>query len=140
MVQACMRCAVLLSQLTPVTSELIPTELREAMRARHEAVCTLDAATWDRLTAEEFTVVVPEGRLLTKPERLAALKTERPRPGCSAKEERILHIVTATRRFTGSSMETNGSLRCGPDRAASGVSSRRESISRNRTLGRRTNG
>ena len=38
-----------------------PPELREAMRARLEAVWKKDAVTWARLTADEFTTVVPEG-------------------------------------------------------------------------------
>jgi hypothetical protein len=43
------------------------------MQARLEAVWKKDAATWSRLTADEFTVVVPEGKLMTKADRLAAL-------------------------------------------------------------------
>ena len=54
------------------------------MQARLEAVWKKDAATWSRLTADEFTVVVPEGQLMTKSDRLAALKTEKPQPGILA--------------------------------------------------------
>jgi Domain of unknown function (DUF4440) len=81
--------ALILSPLSSLAGPEVPPKLRQAMRARHEAVCRIDAATWDRLTANEFTVVVPEGQLLTKPERLAALKTEKPRPGPAVRQERI---------------------------------------------------
>jgi Domain of unknown function (DUF4440) len=57
------------------------------MRARLEAVWKKDAATWSRLTADEFMIVVPEGRLMTKAERLAALKTEKPQPTHAVQHE-----------------------------------------------------
>jgi hypothetical protein len=44
------------------------------MQARLEAVWKKDAETWSRLTADEFTVVVPEGKLMTKADRLAAVE------------------------------------------------------------------
>ncbi len=47
----------------------VPPELREAMRARDEAVAKADAATWDRFTTDDFTVVLADGTLLTKAER-----------------------------------------------------------------------
>lgn len=92
---------LLLSDALPALSaSQVPADLREAMRARHEAVCKIDAATWDRLTADEFTVVVPEGKLLTKAERLAALKTEKPRPVPAVLQERIERYgETVIRRF-----------------------------------------
>ena len=78
----------------------IPDELRQAMAARYEAVCKIDAATWSRLTADEFTVVVPEGKLLTKSERLEALKKERARPVPSIQQETIHRYGdTIVRRF-----------------------------------------
>jgi uncharacterized protein DUF4440 len=92
--------AVLSSALAAPSGPQIPAELREAMRTRLEAVCEVDAATWDRLTADEFTVVVPEGKLLTKSERLAALKTEKPRPVPTPQHERIQRYGdTVIRRF-----------------------------------------
>lgn len=54
----------------------VPAALRTAMRDRHAAVTQADAATWDRLTADNFTVVLPNGSLLTKAERLAQLRTQ----------------------------------------------------------------
>jgi hypothetical protein len=50
--------SVLLSVLPPASAQIAP-ELREAMQARLEAVWRKDGATWSRLTADEFTVVVP---------------------------------------------------------------------------------
>jgi uncharacterized protein DUF4440 len=92
--------AVLSSALVAPFGPQVPAELREAMRARLEAVCKVDAAAWDRLTADEFTVVVPEGKLLTKAERLAALKTEKPRPVPALQRERIQRYGdTVLRRF-----------------------------------------
>lgn len=89
-----------LEALPALSASQVPPDLREAMRARHEAVCKIDAATWDRLTADEFTVVVPEGKLLTKAQRLAALKTEKPRSVPVVQQERIERYgETVVRRF-----------------------------------------
>lgn len=86
--------------LLALSASQVPPDLREAMRARHEAVSKIDAATWSRLTADEFTVVVPEGQLLTKAERLAALKTEKARPVPAVRQERIeRYSETVVRRF-----------------------------------------
>lgn len=81
---------ILLSALPVPAAAQAPPELREAMRARLEAVWKKDAVTWDRLTADEFTVVVPEGWLQTKAERLAALKTEKPQAAHALQHEQIL--------------------------------------------------
>ena len=92
--------AALTCSLTVEAESRIPAELREAMRARHEAVCRIDAVTWDRLTANEFTVVVPEGKLLTKAQRLASLKTEQSRPVPAIQQEHIQRYGdTVVRRF-----------------------------------------
>jgi Domain of unknown function (DUF4440) len=92
---------VLLLSALPVSSAAqIPPELREAMQARLEAVWKKDAATWSRLTADEFTVVVPEGRLMTKANRLAALKIEKPEPvHVVQREETRAYGDTVVRRF-----------------------------------------
>jgi hypothetical protein len=55
----------------------VPSELREAMQTRLEAVWKKDAQAWAGLTADEFTIVVPEGKLMNKTERITALKTEK---------------------------------------------------------------
>lgn len=82
-----------------VSAQTDPT-LRKAMRARLEAVWKKDAATWDRLTADEFTIVIPEGRLMNKAERLAALKAEKPEPVHALQREQIrVYGNTAVHRF-----------------------------------------
>ncbi len=63
--------------ITGVIAAQVPADLQEAMRARDEAVAKADAATWDRLTTDDFTVVLADGTLLTKSERLAQFKTQK---------------------------------------------------------------
>lgn len=79
----------LLSGLQLRSEIQVPPDLREAMRARLESVWKKDAQTWDRLTAEEFTIVVPEGKLMNKAERLVALKTEKPEAVHAVQREQI---------------------------------------------------
>jgi hypothetical protein len=70
------------------------------MQDRLEAVWTKDAATWARLTSDEFTLVVPEGTLMTKEQRLAALKTEKPEPNHALRNEQThMYGDTAVHRF-----------------------------------------
>jgi hypothetical protein len=78
----------------------VPQDLRAAMQARLEAVWKKDGPAWSRLTADEFTVVVPDGTLQTKADRLAALKTEKPEPSHAIEREQI-HIYSnaAVHRF-----------------------------------------
>ena len=78
----------------------VPQDLRDAMQARVAAVWKKDAVVWSRLTGDEFTVVVPEGRLQAKAERLAALAAEPPEPAHTLRSEQI-HIYgdAAFRRF-----------------------------------------
>jgi hypothetical protein len=91
------------------------------MRTRLDAVWKKDAATWSRLTADEFTVVVPEGTLMTKADRLAAMKTEKLQPIHAVEREQIRAYGEAL--SGGLSMRTNGFLKCGCDRTALGGSS-----------------
>src|SRR2546428_13888022 len=70
------RVAFTLSCLVPTAmAAQVPADLREAMRARDEAVAKADSATWDRLTTDDFTVVLADGTLLTKSERLGQFQT-----------------------------------------------------------------
>lgn len=70
------------------------------MSARDQSITKADAATWDRLTTEDFTVVTPDGRLITKAERLAELKTEKPRPPAQLQQVQIKRYGDAfVRRF-----------------------------------------
>jgi hypothetical protein len=95
--------ALVLSCLLPnLTSAQTPPELQEAMRARSQAVAQADAATWDGLTAEDFTVVLPDGSMLTKAQRLAQFKTQKPVRRSPPKQEQIKHYgETYVRRFLG---------------------------------------
>ena len=91
---------LLLAGLPVLSPAQAPPELREAMRARLEAVWKKDAVTWARLTADEFTIVVPEGRLMNKVERVAALKTEKAEPVHALQHEQIrVYGETVLRRF-----------------------------------------
>ena len=77
-----------------------PPELHLAMRDRLEAVWKKDAATWAKLTADEFTLVLPEGTLMNKDQRLAALKAERPEPSHALfSEQTHMYGDTAVHRF-----------------------------------------
>jgi hypothetical protein len=78
----------------------VPPELQNAMRERLEAVWKKDASAWAKLTADEFTLVVPEGILMTKEQRLAALKAEKPEPAHALRNEQT-HVYgdTAVHRF-----------------------------------------
>ena len=70
--------AVLLLTIPVLSPAQVTPELRKAMRSRLEAVWKKDAETWSRLTSDDFTVVVPEGILMNKAERVASLKAEKP--------------------------------------------------------------
>ncbi len=85
------RLAVALSCLIPCAmAAQVPAELKEAMRTRDQAGQTADTATWDRLTADDFTVVLADGTLQTKAERLAQLKTQATTP-VPPRQEQIKH-------------------------------------------------
>jgi len=87
-----LRLAFTLSCLIPsALVAQVPAELREAMRARDDAVAKADAAAWDRLTADDFTVVSADGTLLTKAERLAQFTTQQAMNPVPAQQEQIKH-------------------------------------------------
>jgi ketosteroid isomerase-like protein len=76
-----MKVAVLLLGILPAAvCAQVPADLRSAMQARAAAAASVDVATWDRLTADNFTLVRGDGQAMTKVERLAALKTQQPAP------------------------------------------------------------
>lgn len=95
--------ALVLSCLMPdLISAQAPPELLDAMRARGQAVAQADATTWDRLTADDFTVVRQDGTMLTKAQRSAQLKTEKPVRRLPPQQEQIKHYQeTYVRRFLG---------------------------------------
>src|SRR5262245_47192630 len=75
-------------------------ELQQAMQDRLDAVWKKDAEMWARLTAEEFTLVVPEGTLMNKRERIAALKDEKPEESHALRNETtMMYGDTAVHRF-----------------------------------------
>jgi hypothetical protein len=87
-----LRLAFTFSCLVPTAmAAQVPAGLREAMRARDEAVAKADAATWDRLTTDDFTVVLPDGTLLTKAQRLAQFKTQQATTPAPPQQEQIKH-------------------------------------------------
>ena len=78
----------------------VPAELRDAIRARDEAIAKADASTWDRLTAPSFTVVGEDGRMMSKAQRLAELRKQKPEPFVAPTDEQVnLFGDTAVRRF-----------------------------------------
>ena len=84
---------------TQLRAEATP-ELRKAMQERLEAVWKKDADAWSRLTADEFTIVVPEGTLMNKAERILALKSEPPEPSHALRNETThMYGDTAVHRF-----------------------------------------
>ena len=66
-----------------------PPDLRKAMQERDQAVDKADAAAWDRLTADEFTLVNETGAFMTKAQRLAQLKTEKPSAAAVHEKEQV---------------------------------------------------
>ena len=72
--------ATLISTACTDTTDSVPKELEQSMQTRLEAVWTKDTAKWSRLTSEDFTIVVPEGMLLNKKQRIAQMKNESPEP------------------------------------------------------------
>jgi hypothetical protein len=79
-----------------------PADLEEAMQRRSQAVLNADGATWDRYTADDFTVVLQDGRLMNKGQRLALMKTQKPRRSSSPEQVQIKHYSeTYVRRFLG---------------------------------------
>jgi len=86
-------------QAVPASAQ-VPAELRAAMLSRDSAVAKADAVTWDRLTAETFTVVQGDGSLKTKAERIAELRTQTPRPLSTLQREQVtMYGDVAVRRF-----------------------------------------
>ena len=80
-----------------------PADLVQAVRARDTAIDKVDVATWQRLTASEFTVVNDTGRLLTLAERIAELKQTKPvaspTPCGQEKFTMLANGTAATRRY-----------------------------------------
>ena len=69
---------VALGLIASTATAQVPAELRAAMGARDSAITNIDANAWDRLTASTFTVVQEDGVMMSKAERLAQFRTEKP--------------------------------------------------------------
>ena len=79
-----------------------PADLEEAMRIRSQAVVNADGSTWDKYTADDFTVVLPDGKMMNKSERLALMKTQKPTRRTPPEQVQIKHYdETYVRRFRG---------------------------------------
>lgn len=78
----------------------VPPDLRRAMDQRIAAVTQADVATWDRLTADNFVLILPDGTTRTKAERLVALRAAQPGPAAIVTNERVQMLGnTAVQRY-----------------------------------------
>ena len=77
----------------------VPPDLQQAVRERHKALEAADAETWDRQTSPDFTLVTPDGQVHTKAERLATLRTQKPRPFAREQEHIRVYGDTAVERI-----------------------------------------
>lgn len=91
---------VALLQLSVHLVAQAPADLLKAARERDQAVDKADAAMWDRLTADDFTVVYETGQLLTKAERIAELRKSKPDSSLSPCQQEQIKVYgdTAVRR------------------------------------------
>ena len=78
----------------------VPADLQKTMEERDQAVAKADAAAWDRLTADDFTLVDETGAFMTKAQRLAQLKTQKPATASAPQRVQIKRYGdTYVRRF-----------------------------------------
>lgn len=78
----------------------VPPDLRRAMDQRIAAVAQADVATWDRLTADNFVLIQPDGTARTKAERLVQLRATQPGPATVVTNEHVLMLGnTAVQRY-----------------------------------------
>jgi hypothetical protein len=78
----------------------VPADLQKAIRDRQQAVAKADAATWGRLTTDDFNVVSADGKLMTKAERLNDLKNQKPQAPSTLQQEEIrMYGDAAVQRF-----------------------------------------
>jgi hypothetical protein len=102
MLRFCTLQLTLLICLIPDLSAQAPAELEEAMRLRAQAVVNADGATWDKYTADDFTVVRQDGKMMNKSERLAQMKSEKPTRRSDPQQVQVKHYAeTYVRRFLG---------------------------------------
>ena len=95
----CWLVAFLFLVCGPVFAQ-VPADLQKTMDERDHAISNVDVATWDRLTADDFTLVDDTGAYMTKPQRIAQLKTEKPTPYTAPQRVQIKRYGDAyIRRF-----------------------------------------
>jgi uncharacterized protein (TIGR02246 family) len=87
--------------VTPCAGQSVPRDLQTAMQQRRLATSRADVATWDRLTSNDFTLVTAYGRLMTKAQRLAQLRTEQPDTSTPKFEQETVqvHANAAIQRY-----------------------------------------
>ena len=88
---------------TAVASAQVAADLRAAMQARDAAFYAADSAQWEKYTAASFTTVQQDGSMMTRAERLANLKTQKPRPYVARSREQNVQRgdVVLARFFSG---------------------------------------
>jgi hypothetical protein len=97
-----LQLTLLLICVIPDAAAQAPADLEDAMRLRSQAVLNADGATWDKYTADDFTVVLPNGKLMNKSQRLALMKTQKPRRSAPPEQVQVKHYdETYVRRFLG---------------------------------------
>jgi hypothetical protein len=97
-----LQLTLLLLCLIPDAAAQAPADLEEAMRLRTQAVVNADGATWDKYTADDFTVVLANGKMMNKAERLAQMKTQKPARLSPPEQVQVKHYEeTYVRRFLG---------------------------------------
>lgn len=81
----------------------VPADLRAAMKQRADALAHTDAATWARLTTDNFVVVNAGGVVQTKADRVAQLKAGQANAPTSVEHETVqMYGTTAVQRFQSS--------------------------------------
>ena len=97
--RVCCLAAFLCLTATPVLAQ-VPADLQKTMDERDHAISNIDVATWDRLTADDFTLVDDTGTFMTKAQRIAQFKTQKPTPYTAPQRVQIKPYGTAyIRRF-----------------------------------------
>ena len=93
--------ALLLASLAVAQAQTrVPPDLRKAMDQRIAALAQADVATWDRLTADNFVLIQPDGTTRTKFERLVQMRAAPPGPATVVTNEHVLMLGnTAVQRY-----------------------------------------
>jgi hypothetical protein len=94
--------AALLTTATWAGAQL-PDDLRAAMKARDMAFYTADPVQWEKYTAPTYTTVQQDGSFMTRSERLASLRMQKPRPYVPRSREQVERQgdLVVTRFFSG---------------------------------------